>query len=45
MNVLEVESEDGSDAKYYAGSSAAVGALRTPTRTLGLHGDSVNTRL
>ena len=34
MNVLEVESEDGSDAKYYTRSRAVVGALCTPTRTL-----------
>ena len=45
MNVFEVESEDGSDTKYYTGSRAVVGALRTPTRTLRLHGDSVNTKL
>ena len=42
---MEVESEDGSDAKYYIGSRAIVGALCTPTRTLKLHGDSVNIRL
>ena len=45
MNVLEVESEDGSDAKYYARSRVVVGALHTPTKTLKLHGDSVNTGL
>ena len=39
---MEVESEDGSDAKYYIGSRAIVGALCTPTRTLKLHGGSVN---
>ena len=42
---MEVESEDGSDAKYYTESRAVVGALCTPTRTLKLHGDSVNTGL
>ena len=42
---MEVESKDGSDAKYYIGSRAIVGALCTPTRTLKLHGDSVNIRL
>ena len=42
---MEVESEDGSDAKYYTKSRAVVGALCTPTRTLKLHGDSVNTGL
>ena len=42
---MEVESEDGSDAKYYTGSRAVVGALCTPTRTLKLHGDSINIRL
>ena len=30
---MEVESEDGSDAKYYTRSRAVVGALCTPTRT------------
>jgi len=43
VNVLEVKSEDGSDAKYNIGSRAVARALRTPTRTLRLHGDSVNT--
>ena len=42
---MEVQSEDGSEAKYYARSRAIVGALRVPTRTLRLHGDSVNTEL
>ena len=31
---MEVESKDGSDAKYYTRSRAVVGALCTPTRTL-----------
>ena len=43
MNVLEVKSEDGSDAKYNIGSRAVARALCTPTRTLRLHGDSMNT--
>ena len=42
---MEVESEDGSDAKYYTESRAVVGALCTPTRTLKLHGDSINPEL
>ena len=42
---MEVESEDGSDAKYYTGSRAIVGALSTPTRTLKLHDDLVNIEL
>ena len=43
VNVLEVKSEDGSDAKYNIGSRAVARALHTPTRTLRLYGDSVNT--
>ena len=42
MNVLEVKSEDGSDAKYNIGCRAVAKALCTPTRNLRLHGDSVN---
>ena len=39
---MEVESEDGSDAKYYTRSRTVVGALFTPIRILKLHGYSVN---
>ena len=42
VNVLEVKSEDGSDAKYNIGCRAVAKALCTPTRNLRLHGDSVN---
>jgi len=45
VNVLEVESKDGSDAKYNVESRAIARALCTPTRTLRLHGDLVNTGL
>ena len=38
---MEVESENGSDTKYYTGSRAVVEALCTPTRILKLHGGSV----
>ena len=43
MNVLEVKSEDGSDAKYNAQSRVVTRALHMPTRTFRLHGDSMNT--
>ena len=39
---MKVESEDGSDAKYYTGSRVVVRAICRPTRTLKLHGGSVN---
>ena len=42
MNVLEVKSEDGSEAKYNVGYRAVARAFRTPTRTLRLHDDSMN---
>ena len=42
VNVMEVKSEDGSDAKYNVGCRAVARALCTPTRNLRLHGDSVN---
>ena len=43
MNVLEVKSEDGSDAKYNVQSRVVTRALHMPTRTFRLHGDSMNT--
>jgi len=46
VNVLEVESKDGSNAKYNAEYRAITGALCTPTRvSVRLHSDSMNTGL
>ena len=42
VNVLEVKSEDGSDAKYNVEYRAVARAFSTPTRTLRLHDDSMN---
>ena len=42
VNVLEVKSEDGSDAKYNVEYRAVARAFSTPTRTFRLHDDSMN---